>query len=132
MKHKQPNISKLLPRAYGSGLLNSENGHLVYTVFFPEFGKFDTTVTSAITALWLSRMLYWNGKGTIAKGWVRKSSNEWKTEILCTYSQLGKIVDNLEKQRLIEKRLGRGKIPEYRVFWDRVLNLLRQDVGYWL
>jgi hypothetical protein len=110
-------LQTYLPRSNDKGLFEDQNGYQTYSIFRPEFGVFDNSNTKALTAIFMSRMLYWEGKGTIQKGWILKKGEDWLKEILCSAYQIRTITKNLEIQLLLERKNGAGNVPMYKINW---------------
>lgn len=120
-------IENLLPKSTAMDCFLSEDGISEYTIFYPQFGFLDNSITKPVTVLFLSRMLYWHGKGryrNVTNGYVRKTNKELAKETLCSVNQIIKVVKKLVDKKLIDKKLGYANHPEYRVFWHKIDELM--------
>lgn len=126
------NLKTNLPRSFECGIFEHNGFHTSF-VLHPEFAIFGCSKTKLKTAAFLSKMLYWTGKGTIARGWVIKKSEDWEREICLNPYEIRLVVKNLQSQKILERRNGKGNVPMYRIDWgfvdERLVEMLSKDLA---
>ena len=77
-------------------------------------------------ALFLSQLIYWTGKAKDPEGWVFKTYEDWKEEIMLTEYKIRKAKNKLEKLGFLETRIKKANgnpTVHYRLKKDKVFRI---------
>jgi len=86
---------------------------------------------SVTAGVFLSQLIYWDGKGHDPDGWIHKTQADWYEETGLTRREQETARKILRKQGIVEEqRRGQPARLYYRINWNRLIECLKEYYSY--